>query len=252
MGDRRKYLIDRIVWVCKRLDDKGFGANHDGNVTAKFEDKILATPTSTCKGLVTPETIITCDKEGKKIEGIGLPFSEIGLHLAAYKVRTDINAVVHAHPPFATAMGLIGKNLRPSIPEAVISIGEEIPVLHFCMPGSPDSENAVATVLQTTDVFMMQGNGVFAVGTDVEQAYLRLELVEHVAKIQFYAQSSGKIFEIPRADLEKLLEKRASLGLGPKIKKMGDENKQISGEVQVTIDMIREIIVEEISKFIKS
>jgi L-fuculose-phosphate aldolase len=249
MGDRRKYLIDRIVWVCQRLDRKGFGANHDGNVSARFEGALLATPTATSKGVIVPEMILTLDMEGKKIDGPGAPFSEIQLHLAAYRARSEIQAVVHAHPPVSTARGLVGEALRPCLPEAVVSIGDVIPVIPFVMPGARENEGAVAGALEETDAFMMQGNGVLAVGADVEQAYLRLELVEHVARVQYYAARMGKPFALAQGDVAALLEKRASIGLGPKAKR---EKTAPPGERKnPSIEAVRDIIAEEIRKVLQ-
>lgn len=249
MGDRRTYLIEKIVWVCRKLDQKGFGANHDGNVSAKFEDTLLATPTSVSKGLVEADMIITLDMEGRKIDGIGKPFSEIQLHLAAYRTRSEAAAVVHAHPPFATAMGLVGQALRPSIPEAVVSIGDVIPVAPFAMPGAKENEAIVAAALGEADVFMMQGNGVLSVGTDLEQAYLRLELVEHVAMMQFHAARMGKPMALSKSDLEQLLEKRASIGLGPGAG--GGKRPSGAGGTGPDIETIRDVIAEEIRKVLQ-
>lgn len=226
-------LINDIVAVCHRLYQKGFVASHDGNVTAKLQLRshpepldlardegsqtvILATPTSVSKGDVIPEIILTLDMEGKKLAGPGKPFSEIQLHLAAYRARGDVNAVVHAHPPFATARGVVGRPLdRPFLPEAVVSLGEVIPLAEFSMPGDPKNETIVAEMLQISNAFMMPGNGVLSVGTDVEQAYLRLELVEHIAKIAFIAESMGKPMSLAQGDVATLLEKRAKAGLAP-------------------------------------
>ena len=144
MGNRRDYIAKNIVEVCQKLDSKGFGANHDGNISARFEDSLLATPTAESKGVITEEMIIRLDMDGKKLEGIGNPFSEIKLHLAAYRARSNANAVVHAHPPFSTARGLTGKALTMNIPEAVVSISETIPVAPYAMPGAPENNSIIA------------------------------------------------------------------------------------------------------------
>ncbi len=249
MGNRRTYLIDNLVKLCKKLDSRGFGANHDGNVSVKYKNTLLATPTSVSKGAIGYDMIITLDMEGKKIEGIGKPFSEIQLHLAAYRAREEISAVVHAHPPFATALGLTGEPLRPGLPEAVVSIGDMIPVAPYAMPGAEENSSLVAEALDQADVFMMQGNGVLSTGSDLEQAYLRLELVEHIAKIQYYAQSMGKPFTIPPEDMAGLLEKRASIGLGPKARGAAPAASREDGGHDN--NAIRKIIADEIRKVLK-
>jgi L-fuculose-phosphate aldolase len=152
--------------------------------------------------------------DGKKIAGPGNPFSEIGLHLAAYRSRPDTVAVVHAHPPYATARGACGLALdKPFVPESVVSLGDNIPVATFAMPGSPENEKMVSSLLQCSNVIMLAGNGVLAIGTDAMQAYLRLELVEHLAKMDFIANRMGRPFELSAGDRAKLLEKREKAGL---------------------------------------
>lgn len=238
-----KAILD-IVTVCKKMWQKEWVANHDGNVTVRIGNELLATPTAVSKADVIPEIILTLDMDGKKLAGPGKSFSEASIHLAAYRARGDVMAVVHAHPPYATARGACGIPLnRPFIPESVVSIGDTVPVIPFAMPGDPANERAVAETLQTSNVFMMQGNGVFATGTDVMQAYLRLELVEHLAKMEFIAKQTGVPFEISDADKAKLLEKREAAGLAPP---QGKDSTSSSISQNITSDNLSEIIAQEI------
>ncbi len=244
MGDRRTFITSEIVKYSQKLDQKGYGANHDGNISAKLDDTILATPTAVSKGNVTREIIITLDNEGKKISGIGKPFSEIKLHLAAYSIREDAKAVVHAHPPFSTARGLADLEIIPNLPEAIVSIGDVVPVVSFSMPGSAESIDTLKQAFQTYDVVMIAGNGVLAVGDSVEQAYLRLELVEHLAKIQFYANQMGSPFTLLPEDVNKLLDKRAAAGLGPKARNI----EPATEAPKQSTDKITDLIVDEIKR----
>jgi L-fuculose-phosphate aldolase len=215
MGNRRDYLIKSIVEICQKLDKKGWVANHDGNISLCFEDGLLATPTAVGKADIAPEMILTLDRLGNKIAGIGKPFSEIKLHLIAYGCREDIKAVVHAHPPFAMARGLVGGNFEIRVPEAVVSIGDVIPVAPYALPGAEENYHILTEALSCSDVFMMAGNGVLSVGRDVKEAYLRMELLEHLLRIDYYAKSMGTAMTLPEEDKRKLLEKRAAIGLGP-------------------------------------
>ena len=248
MGTRQEYLCNRIAEFCKKLDEKGFVANHDGNISTKYEGTLLATPTAESKGAITKEMIITLDMSGNKIAGIGKPFSEIKLHLAAYQARPEIRAVVHAHPPFATARGLCGAGLEVNLPEAVVSIGSHIPVTSFAMPGAKENDSIIANALAVSDVFMMPGNGVLAVGDDLEQAYLRLELLEHLAKIDYYAQSMGSVMKLSEQDKNELLAKRASIGLGPK--QVNATPKTVVTPPRQDSDEHRELIAAEIRKML--
>ena len=248
MGNRRDYLIKAIVEICQKIDIKGWTANHDGNVSLRFEDMLLATPTAVSKADIVPEMILTLDMEGKKLQGIGKPFSEIKLHLAAYKTREDIHAVVHAHPPFAMARGLVGGDFQISVPEAIVSIGDVIPVTAYAIPGAKEHEQIIAEALAKCDVFMMPGNGVLSVGRDVKEAYLRMELLEHLLKIDYYAGSMGTVMTIPEEDKRKLLEKRASIGLGPKPVNIPSSSPEQNSKSQDRNDVIKDLIAQEIKK----
>jgi L-fuculose-phosphate aldolase len=215
---RKKYLLDQLTYYCQRLDDKGFVANHDGNLTVRFNETFLATPTAQAKAVLNSEQMIVLDGEGKKLEGLGNPFSEIKLHLAAYRARPNVNAVIHAHPPYATARGLAGMSLFNSLPEAVVSIGAQIPVMDYLFPGDSQTDDLIGHMLSVSDVFMMKGNGVLAVGENLEQAYLRLELLEHVCKIDSEMRNLNANFSLPADDVQKLQAKH--LSLFPKQKKI--------------------------------
>lgn len=248
MGNRRIYLTNQIIDVCNRLDQKGFVANHDGNISVKFDGKFLATPTAEAKAKITKEMVILLNEKGEKIEGFAGVFSEIKLHMAAYKIRPDAVCVVHAHPPFSTARGLVGLPLIPNLPEAIISLGGNIPVAPFAMPGEKINDELITEAFKVSDIIMMAGNGVLAIGDDLEQAFLRIELLEHLAKIDYYAKSMGQPMTICETNMKKLLDKRKSIGLGPEVR-LGLPEK-ISPPKEVVIDPIREKIKSELKKML--
>lgn len=247
MGNKKSYIINQIVKYSQKLDIKGFGANHDGNISAKCDNALLATPTAVSKGDIVADIVITLDMQGNKIAGIGKPFSEIKLHLAAYNARPDINAVVHAHPPFASARGLLNLPLKSSTPEAVVSIGDITPVVAFAMPGAKENDAIIAAAVAEYNVFMLPGNGVIAVGDCIEQAYLRLELVEHLAKIDYYARTMGTPMELSASDITALLDKRAAIGLDPKTK----STSKATAKTQ-DLDLIKNLIATEIKNILQS
>lgn len=253
-------LIKEIVKYCHKLDNKGFVANHDGNITVKCGDFLLATPTAVSKGNISADIIIVLDSNGNKTEGSGKPFSEVKLHLAAYSLRDEIKAVVHAHPTFSTAYGLANLSIQPNIPEAIISLGDIIPVCEFSMPGTKEGDEAIKKALSIADVCLIPGNGVIAVGDSIEQAYLRLELVEHVIKIDYYSRKIGTQYELSRGDIELLLKKRKDAGLGPKNKnsQTSQDNNAVSkasNSQQISdpnVDRIKRLIAEEIKRALQS
>jgi L-fuculose-phosphate aldolase len=214
MNDRA--LRDAVAEVARRLWTRGWVANHDGNVTARLgAGRTLATPTATSKAAVAADRLLVVDGDGKKVAGEGKPFSEIGLHLTVYANRADVNAVVHAHPPAATGISCSGGRQleRPFIAEAVVSLGPTIPTVPFAAPGAPACA-ALAPFAGAHDAVLLGNHGVLAWGADVEQAYLRLELVEHLAQIALHAERAGGIRPLPESALAPLLEARQKTGLG--------------------------------------
>jgi L-fuculose-phosphate aldolase len=211
-------LRDAVAEVARRLHARGWVANHDGNVTARLgAGRTLATPTAVSKATVAADRLLVVDDRGDKVAGDGKPFSEIGLHLTVYQNRPEVAAVVHAHPPAATGIACAGGRQleRPFIAEAVVSLGASIPTVAFAAPG-PAACAALAPLALEHDAVLLANHGVLAWGADVEQAYLRLELVEHLAQIALFAERAGGIKPLPDSAIAALLESRRKAGLGPK------------------------------------
>lgn len=206
----------RVVATAHLLAERGWVANHDGNITLRVADnRFLATPTATHKRLVADNNLIEVDRTGRRLAGTARRFSELNLHMAVYEGRDDVNAVVHAHPPHATAIACSAHNPieRPFMPEAVVSIGASIPKVPFAPPGD-QAKSALASVVEYVDAAMLQNHGVIAWGADLEQAYLRLELVEHLARIALLAVPMGGVRPLADEVVGPLLRKRAGANLG--------------------------------------
>ena len=202
--------------ICSTLWDKSWVANHDGNATVRLAPGLLlATPTGISKRLITRENLIVLDDKGDRVRGRMRPFSERGLHLEVFRQRSDAQAVLHAHPPHAMAWSLKARDLPSFTPEAVVSIGASTPVVPLRMPGS-DAEKALAPFVQDYDVVILGSHGVLSWGDDLEQAFLRMELVEHLCRVAILA---GEVQPLPDGMLRPLLDKRTRAGLGPEARK---------------------------------
>lgn len=197
----------QLAAAARRLHAAGWVANHDGNVSLRLgKDRFLITPTATSKAEVNEANLVLVDGAGKVVEGLKKPPGELELHLAAYRARPDAQAVVHAHPPFATAFGAAREPLPLPLPEAVVSLGR-VPLVPFALPKTPGATAAVSGALSEPDVeaVLLPGNGVLAVAGDLALAVLRVELVEHVAKIVHAARALGGAQPLPDAVLADLV-----------------------------------------------
>ena len=211
--DRRRQLLHYTSLVYR----KGWVANHDGNLTCRIgPDRVLATPTALSKADVTDGDLVVVDGAGEKVSGKRRSFSEMALHLAVYRARRDVGAIVHAHPPYATAMAVAGRGMdEPILAEAVVSLGPRIPLVPFAMPKTPGWVEGVAAHAVEFDAVLLENHGAMAWGTDLEQAFLRLELVEHLAQITHHSMAFGGPQTLDAAQLGPLLASRTKAGLGP-------------------------------------
>ena len=220
MSSRSQITLQKAVSEFSGLIyEKGWVANHDGNISARLADekRFMVTPTAESKRGVVPHDTLVVDMEGKRLSGRKRLFSEWHLHATCFKARPDVNAVIHAHPIYATAIGVAKASLGiPTLPEMVVSLGANIPTLDYAMPKSVAQEMALAQSLTQGDAdgVLLSGNGVIVVGVDLEQAFLRLELIEHYAQILSVAASFGGAKPMPSQDVEALLAKRTAAGLG--------------------------------------
>ncbi|HLL53619.1 MAG TPA: class II aldolase/adducin family protein [Myxococcaceae bacterium] len=211
-------LRTQLVATSHRLHENGWVANHDGNVSARLTgDRLLITSTAVSKRDIDDASLLVVDMQGQVLEGRKRPFSELELHLAVYKARPEVNVVIHAHPPYATAFGLAGKELCPiAMPEIVVSLGDRIPTLPRAMPKDGPALERLTAAAKEHDAVVLSGNGALTFGDDLTQALLRMELVEHYAKILHLAIPLGGVEPLPLADVQKLLEARKKAGLGPR------------------------------------
>lgn len=215
-------LRRELLAVALELHGRGWVANHDGNVTLRLPgQRWLATPTALSKRVLTDNDLIVLDGDGRVLQGGRRPFSEFRIHRAIYEARPDAMAVVHAHPPCATALAVIGQAVEPRlIAEAIVSLGDRVPLAAYHFPNSADMVAELRKLAADHDVITMANHGLLAWGDDLEQAFLRAELVEHLATIQLRASRAGQPRLVPEADVQRLLVSRTAAGLGPTARRL--------------------------------
>ena len=184
-------IRSQIAQVGRWLYEKRLIAATEGNISVRLGDRVLITPSGQCKGLLDPGEIVETDLDGSKTSGEGSPSSEVILHLAIYRRRPDVGAVVHAHPPYATAFAVAGIALdRPVLPEVVLLIGK-VPLVAYATPGSDEAANNVGTLIEGHDALLLGNHGVVTCGADLCSAFFRMETLEHFAWISTIARVLG-------------------------------------------------------------
>ena len=214
MSSRDKDPRQQIVEIGRLAYQKGWVAANDGNISVRLAaDRILATPTGVSKGMMEPEDLIICDLDGKKIEGERDCTSEIMMHTTIYRMRPDVKAVVHAHPPVATGFAVAGRPLNLALlPEVIIGLGC-IPLADYGLPGTPELSEALRPFIPTYDALLMANHGAVCYADELMKAFFRMETVEHFARITLVAELLGGPRVLPRLEVEKLLDSRARYGV---------------------------------------
>src|SRR5689334_14989556 len=218
MVKTERELRDDICQIGRLVFQKGWVAANDGNITIRMDaERILATPTGVCKGMMHPDDLIIVDMQGNKIAGRAERTSEIAMHLTVYELRPDIKSVVHAHPPVATGYATAGRSLNLALlPEVIIGLGC-VPLAAYGLPGTPALTEPMLPYIPKYDALLMANHGAVCYGEDVFQAYFRMETMEHFARINLVAELLGGAKALPRAEVDKLLDSRTRYGVKAKV-----------------------------------
>src|SRR5687767_5496402 len=203
-----------IVEIGRRLYARGYTASNDGNISLRLDDqRLLMTPKSVCKGFMTPEMMCITDLDGKKLAGERDPSSEMQMHLEVYRQRSDVNAVVHAHPPMATGFAVAGIPLdRAVLAEVVTTLGS-VPIAEYATPSTNELPEAVRKYVKAHDGMLLANHGALTLGADLFSAYYKMETIEHFAKISFVARTLGGERLLSREEVERLQGLRGKYGI---------------------------------------
>ena len=197
--------------VCHLMWSQGWVAANDGNVSVRRDEgTIVCTPSGVSKREIEPDMLVVIDSAGRVVEGDRRPSTEMAMHLRCYADREDVRAVVHAHPPYATAFAAADRALDGyGLIETVLTVGA-VPVVPFAMPGTDDVAEAIAPYLSHHDALLLRAHGALTVGGDLRTAYYRMESLEQFAKISLAAHQLGGMKDLPRQDIDTLMQRRES------------------------------------------
>ncbi len=205
-----------IVEIGRRIWERGYVAANDGNISIRLNDKeLLTTPTGISKGFMSTDMIMKVDNNGDVISGSSKyrPSSEAKMHLEVYNERPDIKSVVHAHPPYCTSFAVAGIPLDKCVlPEAIIVIGA-VPIAKYGLPSTMEIPDAIRPYIKTSDAILLENHGALTLGSDLINAYYKMETLEHTAQIVWNAIQLGNVNVLPESERDRLLDLRKTFGL---------------------------------------
>jgi L-fuculose-phosphate aldolase len=204
-------LRAQMVEVGRRLHSRGLIGGGEGNLSARLGPRrLLCTPTAINKGYLRDEDLVVTDLEGDPQNELRRPSSELLLHLACYQERPDCLAVVHAHPPHAVALTLVGESLVPCMPEAVTALGD-VPTAPYATPGTSLVADSVRPCVRDAEVVLMERHGALCMGFGPQplfDASDKMEMLDGVARVQLLATARRPITPLPEAERRVLDEQR--------------------------------------------
>jgi L-fuculose-phosphate aldolase len=225
---KSEWLLRReMAAIGRRLYERGLVAATDGNLSARMRGGMLVTPAACCLGELRPQELIYIATDADpaselrrnrpvaRFEGGILlspptlptgprPTSELPMHRAAYAARPDIGAVVHAHPPMATALTLAGLSLtEPVLPEVVLALGA-IPTAAYATPSTAETARVVETLFLDHDAILLERHGAVTLGVDLSDAFRKLEKLEQAARIVLAAHSLGEVRPLSAGQIARL------------------------------------------------
>lgn len=205
--------------ICKigeLIYQRGLASGTDGNISARLSDhSIIVTPSGCCLGKMLPQDLVEIDMDGNKLSHNGRPTSEWWMHATVYRQRPDAGAAIHAHPPMTVAFTIAGKAVsQRALPEAVLGFGR-IPVTEYATPSTQEGAEVIADLIRRYDALVLDRHGSLTIGKTAEDAFYKLDKLEHAATVMFYAHQLGGARDLPAAELRKLADHREALGFGP-------------------------------------
>ena len=183
-----------MALCCRQLAAQGLIAGRDGNLSVRLAaDRVLVTPSGHLKALVSARDMVEVNLGGEaRRAGPRKPTSELDLHLRILRHRPDVHAVVHAHPPMATAFAVAGEEIPANLlPELIFVVGP-VPLVPYGTPGTPELGDRVMPYLQGHDALLLANHGAVTMGKTLDEAWIRMESLEHCARIILAARLIGR------------------------------------------------------------
>jgi L-fuculose-phosphate aldolase len=206
-------IKEEICEIGRRVYNKGFAAANDGNISVRLNDKeIICTPTMVSKGFMKPQDICKVDYEGKQIAGARKRSSEILLHLSVYKHRPDVQAVVHCHPPHATAFAVAHEPIPKCIlPEVEVFLGE-VPIAVYETPGGQKFAETIVPYLKDCNTILLANHGTITFGPTLEKAHWNSEIIDAYCRILILSKQLGRVHYFSEGQTKELLDFKKKLG----------------------------------------
>jgi L-fuculose-phosphate aldolase len=206
-------LKQELCEIGRRIYERGLVAAFEGNISARLAaDRVLCTPSLLCKGLLKPEDLCVVDMSGKQISGERKRSSEIFLHLAVYRERPDVEAVVHTHAPHAVAFAITHTKVPQCVTAEVEVFLGEVPLAPYATPGTPDLGESIVPFVRDANAVLLSNHGVVSWGKSLEEALHRTEILDGYCRTLILARQLGPVQRLSDENMRELMSVKTRLG----------------------------------------
>lgn len=209
----KRQIKEEIANIGKRLYEHELNGSYGGNFSVRDEEYIYITPSGVPKDELDYSDILVIDFSGNVLEGEGKPSTEILFHIKIYKVRSDVNAIIHAHPPYATGFAIANYPIPNDVHEESTLILGDVPVIPYEITSSKELAENIGKAIQDHNALLLANHGSLTVGDTLERAFRRMEELENLCKMLTVANMLGGAKPIPQDKLQNLLELKKKRGL---------------------------------------
>ncbi len=175
-----------------------------GNISCRVPetDWFAITPTGMSYDTLVPDDIVVLDNHGVCVKGARLPSIELPLHLAVYRGRQDVQAIIHTHSTYATAMAAARKEIPGAVEDLVQIVGGNVRVNEYALPGTEQLGLNTLKALEDRNAVLLANHGMLGVGSSLDEALKVCQIVEKAAEIIIVAQLMGGVVELSPTDVE--------------------------------------------------
>ena len=199
----------QLVRIGRWMHRLGYAPGTAGNLSVRMDDgNILTTPTGCSKALLVASDMVIVDCNGRKLSGARNATSELGMHLAVYRMRRDVRGIVHAHTPIATAFAACGRGLDQALCSEIMMTTGLVPLANYATTGTEEVSASLEPFIPGHDAILLANHGLLTYGDTLLDAFMKTETVEHFAQVCLAAHQLGGARPLGDADLEKLLHAR--------------------------------------------
>ncbi|KRQ88113.1 L-fuculose phosphate aldolase [Caloramator mitchellensis] len=195
-----------IIFYGLEIKRVGLVVGTWGNISARYEDKVLITPSGIPYEKLSPEDIVICDLNCNVLEGRHIPSTELSTHVEIYKHRDDVKSIIHTHSIYASAIAVTRKNIPAIIEDMAMIIGGEVPCAKYAFPGTMDLAENVLEVLENKNAVLLANHGAISMGRSIKEAFNVCQILEKSAQIYIFATQIGMPKPLAIEEVEKMRE----------------------------------------------